>query len=206
MNIKDLENIKKQITTTYKKNLKYNSLKRLCNKYNKLIVKLEDNEIEIIKELEKINFESVNKKELVKLGLTQLILKAKNKLLNIFIKEEINKLISSNNNPKDKEIIEEELKIINIKINKLTEDKKDYLYQLEEEQETLEALERDNENLGKLIIDCKDEEKEEIKEEMYYNEKYLKQSKEALELLKMNIALIDIELKRFAYEKKNIDR
>lgn len=206
MNIKDLENIKKQITTTYKNNLKYNSLKRLCNKYNKLIVKLEDNEIEIIKELEKINFESVNKKELVKLGLTQLILKAKNKLLNIFIKEEINKLISLNNNPKDKEIIEEELKIINIKINKLTEDKKDYLYQLEEEQETLEALERDNENLEKLIIDCKVEEKEEIKEEMYYNEKYLKQSKEALELLKMNIALIDIELKRFEYEKKNIDR
>lgn len=206
MNIKDLENIKKQITTTYKNNLKYNSLKRLCNKYNKLIVKLEDNEIEIIKELEKINFESVNKKELVKLGLTQLILKAKNKLLNIFIKEEINKLISSNNNPKDKEIIEEELKIINIKINKLTEDKKDYLYQLEEEQETLEALERDNENLEKIIIDCKVEEKEEMKEEMYYNEKHLKQSKEALELLKMNIALIDIELKRFEYEKKNIDR
>ena len=108
MNIKDLENIKKQITTTYKNNLKYNSLKRLCNKYNKLIVKLEDNEIEIIKELEKINFESVNKKELIKLGLTQLVLKAKNKLLNIFIKEEINKLISSNNNPKDKEIIDEE--------------------------------------------------------------------------------------------------
>ena len=36
------------------------------------------------------------------------------------IKEEINKLISSNNNPKDKEIIEEELKVINIKINNLT--------------------------------------------------------------------------------------
>ena len=204
MNIKDLENIKKQLPQSYKGALKYNQLKRLCNKYNKLIIKLEVNGLEVIKELDKIDFKSVNKKELTKLGLIRLILKAKTKLLNIFIKKEINKLDSSNNISKDNDIVEEEIKVIDIKINKLIEDKKDYVYQLEEEQETLEALERECVTLENLIIDCKDDEKEDIKKEIYSNQKYLKQSREALELLKLNIILIDIELKRFEFQKKEL--
>lgn len=66
----------------------------------------------------------------------------------------------------------------------------------------VESLQRESVTLGNLIIDSNNGEIEDIKKEIIYNEKHLKQSKESIELLKLNVTLVDIELKRYEYQKK----
>lgn len=179
--IEEIEKVNKLIEN--KKNLNLKKITKLCNQYNEIILKLENNNFIMINELERIPFDkNLEKENTMLLDKYAQLIYVKNKLLIILLKKEYNEYLEEKNNQ------------LKEKLEQLIEDEKSYLFELNEENENLKEVKYELKYLEEQINNSDNLNEENIKNKQIY-EKKEKEIKESIELLDMSILIVRVEIK-----------